>query len=53
MIDIYPLTPFLSEGEEIIWHQMETEGIRHKKVLWIEALTNYRVYYYDYKQHIA
>ena len=53
MIDIYPLTPFLSEGEEIIWHQMKTEGIRHKKVLWIEALTNYRVYYYDYKQHIA
>src|SRR5919199_6377437 len=40
-IDIYPLAPFLAEGEEIIWHQMKTEGIRHKKVLWIEALTNY------------
>jgi hypothetical protein len=39
-IDIYPLAPFLAQGEEIIWHQMKTEGIRHKKVLWIEALTN-------------
>jgi Double zinc ribbon len=41
----------LAEGEEIIWHQMKTEGIRHKKVVWIEALTNYRVFYYDYKPH--
>jgi len=50
-IGIYPLAPFLVEGEEIIWHQMKTEGILHKRVVWIEALTNYRVYYYDYKQH--
>ncbi len=50
-VDIYPLTPFLAEGEEIIWHNMKTEGIVHKKVIWIEVLTNYRVLQYDYKLH--
>ena len=28
---------------------MKTEGIVHKKVIWIEVLTNYRVLQYDYK----
>jgi hypothetical protein len=39
-IDIYHLAPFLAEGEEIIWHQMKTEGRRNKKVEWIQAFTN-------------
>jgi hypothetical protein len=47
-VDIYPLAPFLAEGEEIIWHNMSTSGIRHKKIVWLQALTNYRVYYYNY-----
>jgi hypothetical protein len=52
-IDIYPLAPFLAEGEDIIWHQMKTEGRRDKKVQWIQALTNYRVFRYDYIQHVG
>jgi hypothetical protein len=44
--DIYPMAPFLAEGEEIIWHQMKTEGRRNNKVEWIQALTNYRVFHY-------
>lgn len=47
-VDIYPLAPFLAEGEEIIWHNMSTSGRRHKKIVWLQALTNYRVYYYNY-----
>ena len=50
-IDIYPLAPFLAEGEEIIWYEGGTEGVLHKKFVWIHALTNYRVFYYDYKKH--
>jgi double zinc ribbon protein len=52
-IDIYPLSPFLAEGEDIIWNHMKTQGIIHQKVVWIEALTNYRVYYYNYEQHVG
>lgn len=50
-IDIYPLARFLAEGEDIIWHQMKIEGRRDKKVQWIQALTNYRVFHYDFIQH--
>jgi hypothetical protein len=47
-VDIYPLAPFLAEGEEIVWHNA---GIVKKKIVWLQALTNYRVYWYDYVQH--
>ena len=50
-IDIYPLTPFLAEGEEIIWHRTNAVGKSYKKVEWIQAFTNYRVFHYDYKQY--
>ncbi|MGA9845721.1 MAG: zinc ribbon domain-containing protein [Nitrososphaeraceae archaeon] len=50
MIDIYPLTPFLAKGEEIVWQNVRTD-VHNKKVVDIEVLTNYRVFRYDYTQH--
>jgi hypothetical protein len=49
-VDIYPLAPFLAEGEELVWYNT---GIVKKKIAWLQALTNYRVYYYDYVQHLG
>jgi hypothetical protein len=31
-VDFYPFAPFLAEGEEIIWHYIQTEGWLNKKV---------------------
>ena len=48
-IDIYPLAPFLFEEEYLVWHNTKTEGVFNKKVVWLEAVTNYRIFSYDYK----
>jgi len=42
-VDIYPLAPFLAKGEEIVWH--------NAGIAWLQAMTNYRVYYSDYLRH--
>jgi len=47
-VDIYPQAPFFAEGEDLVWYNT---GIVKKKIAWLQALTNYRVYYYDYVQH--
>lgn len=41
-VDFYPSVPFLSEGEDIIWSYISTEGILNKKAVWMNLLTNYR-----------
>lgn len=51
-VDIYPLTPFLAKGEEIVWQSLKSdlktdEGI----VLWIDVVTNFRVFQYGFQEH--
>lgn len=51
-IDIYPLTPFLAMGEEIIWQSPKANiNDKKKKVVWIDAVTNHRVFQYSYEEH--
>jgi hypothetical protein len=48
---LYYKTPFLSEGEELLWINTKTEGIVSKHLRWLEALTNFRAMYYDFEKH--
>jgi hypothetical protein len=48
-IDIYPNTPFLADSEEMIWqYTVFNDGIEISK---IDAVTNYRIFQYDYEKH--
>lgn len=51
--EIYPMVPFLSPGEQIVWDSIETKGIFSKKVKWLDSITNYRIYQYDYENHLG
>jgi hypothetical protein len=44
-------TPFLSDGEELLWINSMVEGIANKHIRWLEALTNFRAIYYDFEKH--
>ena len=48
---LYYKTPFLSDGEELLWINTKTEGIVNKHLRWLEALTNFRAIYYDFGKH--
>lgn len=48
-VNIYPLTPFLADGEEIVW--LTKWSILNDKVISIDALTNFRILHYSYEKH--
>ena len=48
IIDIYPFTPFLAEGEDIMWQNMKRNPENQKKTVSIDIVTNYRIFQYDY-----
>jgi RNA polymerase subunit RPABC4/transcription elongation factor Spt4 len=51
-IEIYSQTPFLAEGEQIIWQNPKSEFVDNRKqVNSIEVVTNFRIFQYDYTQH--
>ena len=52
-IDIYPLTPFLADTEEIIWLNTKTDANSQPKgrVTGIDVVTDYRIFQYDYRNH--
>jgi hypothetical protein len=51
-IEVYSQTPFLADGEQIIWQNPKSEFIDNKKqVIALEVVTNFRVFEYDYIQH--
>ena len=52
-VEIYPMIPFLSQGEEIVWKNINTKkGLENKKkVTWLDLVTNYRIFQYDYIDH--
>jgi hypothetical protein len=51
-IEIYSQTPFLAEGEQIIWQNPKSEFVDNRKqVNSIVVVTNFRIFQYDYDQH--
>ena len=51
-IEIHSQTPFLAEGEQIIWQNPKSEFIDNRKqVNSIEVVTNFRIFQYDYNHH--
>ena len=51
--EIFPKTPFLAENEVLLWYRIETKGVIHKNISWIEAITNFRVFQYNFDSHLA
>ena len=51
-VDIYPLTPYLAVGEEILWQSLKADvNDKNKKVIRIDVVTNFRVFQYSYQEH--
>src|ERR671918_427280 len=51
VVNIYPLTPFLAEGEDVVWRNMKTDSAAKDKIVEIDLVTNYRVFQYNYESH--
>jgi hypothetical protein len=45
----YTNVPLLADGEEVLWHREKMDGIINKKLRAFEALTNFRVMFYDFQ----
>jgi AAA domain (dynein-related subfamily) len=53
-VTVYIPTPYLANGEEIIWHNLRTEDSGgERKTVQIDAITNYRIFQYDYVIHVG
>jgi hypothetical protein len=50
--NVYGL-PFLLEGESLIWSDLQTEGMINKRAIWLDVVTNYRIFQYSMKKHGA
>jgi len=51
-IEIYSQSPFLADGEQILWQNPKYELVDNKKeILSIEVVTNFRIFQYEYIQH--
>ena len=50
---VYPNTPFIAVGENILWSNVQTKGTLNRRVVWLEALTNFRIFQYNYESHLA
>lgn len=52
-VHIFPMIPFLSSGESIVWNNIQTKGVVNKKIIQLDLVTNYRVYQYDFDAHMG
>lgn len=50
-VHLYHNLPYLNESEELIWSYIKTDDIINKQIRWLEALTNYRAFTYDFATH--
>ena len=50
---IYVKTPLIAIGENILCSNLITKGTFNRKIVWLEALTNFRVFEYNYDSHLA
>jgi hypothetical protein len=48
---ILPETPFLGEGEKILWANKKLDEITNGQIVRLRALTNFRVFEYDFQKH--
>ena len=48
---VYPQTPFIAIGENILWSNLQTKGTLNRKIVWLEAITNFRILQYNYESH--
>jgi len=48
-IEILPNTPFIARNEILLWYRTETKGLVHKNITWIDAITNYRIFQYNFE----
>lgn len=48
---IYYKTPFLAKDEDLLWSFVKTEGIFHKRIYALAALTSFRVFLYLFDTH--
>ncbi|WP_148700467.1 zinc ribbon domain-containing protein [Candidatus Nitrososphaera evergladensis] len=46
---LYPATLFLAKCEKLVWLKQDTAGVFSKHYKWIKALTNIRVFYYNFE----
>lgn len=52
-VRIFPMIPFLSTGETMVWNNIHTKGVVNKKVRQLDLVTNYRIYQYDFDDHMG
>jgi ribosomal protein L40E len=52
-VRIFPMIPFLSSAETIVWNNIQTKGVVNKKIKQLDLVTNYRAYQYDYGDHMG
>ncbi len=50
---LYPKAPVLAENEELLWTHTETEGMISKQARWVDAVTNFRIFQYNFKNHLS
>lgn len=51
-VDIYPNAPYLADGEEMCWQSLVYESVNNEeKISQIDAVTNYRIFQYNYHKH--
>jgi len=50
---LQPKIPVLSENEELLWTHTETDGVLSTRARWIDAVTNMRIFQYNFKSHLS
>ena len=47
----YVQTPFLAQGEQVLWKEEDMAGFISKRYKWVKAVTNIRALYYEFDTH--
>jgi hypothetical protein len=47
----YVRTPFLAQGEKVLWKEEGMDGFISKRYKWVKAVTNIRAIYYEFDTH--
>ena len=48
---IFPQTPFLAENEVVLWSNKKLNEITNKTIVKLQALTNFRIFEYEFEMH--
>lgn len=50
---LYPKTPNLAKDEELIWTHVDTKGVFNIHASWLDAVTNFRIFQYNFDTHLS